>query len=69
MPIYEYRCLDCKNDFEAILWNSSDQESVRCPKCDGKEVVRVLSLFSKSCGSGSGSQLKPNCGPGLKSFS
>lgn len=46
MPIYEYRCEPCQNDFEAFLATSSDQAI--CPKCQGTDLRRLMSTFAAS---------------------
>ncbi len=48
MPIYEYHCVQCHNDFEKLVFNSS--EKISCPKCKGKKVKRVMSAFAFSIG-------------------
>ena len=60
MPIYEYSCKACDCTFETLLRNSEEEASVRCPRCDGERVERVLSCFSSS--SGAGGALKSSCG-------
>lgn len=49
MPIYEYRCDDCGRIFEKLVLGSSDTD-VRCPKCDCREVKRVMSSCNASSG-------------------
>ncbi|MEW5736371.1 MAG: zinc ribbon domain-containing protein [Thermodesulfobacteriota bacterium] len=49
MPIYEYRCDDCGRIFEKLVLGSSDTD-VRCPKCDCREVKRLLSSCSSATG-------------------
>jgi len=34
MPTYEYKCEDCKNQFEAMQ-NITDNSLKNCPKCGG----------------------------------
>ncbi len=41
MPIYEYHCLKCRDDFETLVLRKDDP--VTCPKCDGRKVERLLS--------------------------
>jgi putative FmdB family regulatory protein len=41
MPLYEYVCKTCTHGFEELVFGS-DQPS--CPKCQGGEVERVLSV-------------------------
>ena len=42
MPIYEYHCETCGNDFEKLIFNSRDKY-VDCPDCGEKKVKRLLS--------------------------
>ncbi len=44
MPIYEYRCLDCKKNFEALIIRSDDK--VPCPHCNGDNLKRLMSACS-----------------------
>lgn len=41
MPIYEYICDSCGDDFELLLLGS---DSPACPACDSENVTRKLSL-------------------------
>ena len=47
MPIYEYRCKECREDFEQLVLPSSDAPP-RCPSCGSGEAERVMSLSSVS---------------------
>lgn len=50
MPIYEYKCGKCKNEFECLVFSSD--EKVACPDCNHKGVKRLMSACSfKSSGS------------------
>ncbi|MFQ3675789.1 MAG: zinc ribbon domain-containing protein [Endomicrobiia bacterium] len=49
MPIYEYKCKKCKNDFELLLYQG---EIPVCPKCNSKDVEKKFSVFATSCGTG-----------------
>lgn len=70
MPIYEYRCKGCQNDFEALVWTSREEKSVECPKCNTREVERILSPFARTAGTGGGTGLsKSACGPSSSKFS
>ncbi len=44
MPIYEYRCCDCCEEFETLVFNSKEQ--VNCPKCESAKVERLMSGFA-----------------------
>lgn len=41
MPIYEYKCTTCNNEFETLIFGSHDR--VACPQCKGQEVKRLMS--------------------------
>ena len=42
MPIYEYHCCKCEDDFEKLVFGKDD---VVCPKC-GSKVERLMSACS-----------------------
>jgi putative FmdB family regulatory protein len=44
MPLYEYRCKECRNTFEELVTNSQN-ESINCPECESSDVMRLLSVF------------------------
>ncbi len=44
MPIYEYRCLRCGQEYE-IMHKFSDEPLKKCPDCNG-EVRRLISNTS-----------------------
>ncbi len=46
MPIYEFRCSDCGNDFEKLLFSRTT--SVSCASCGSAEVTRRPSRFGTS---------------------
>src|SRR5262249_8558161 len=50
MPIYEYICEDCQNEFEKIVINK--HEEITCPKCAGKKNKIQLSVFATANGNG-----------------
>ncbi len=45
MPIYEYRCSDCKNKVSVFFRTLSavDHSAARCPICGGKKLTRLVS--------------------------
>jgi putative FmdB family regulatory protein len=50
MPIYEYHCDSCQNDFEKLVLGGREPEG--CPTCESDQVNRLVSAFSfKSAGS------------------
>jgi predicted nucleic acid-binding Zn ribbon protein len=51
MPIYEYRCNQCQNEFEKLVF-----------KCKSKKVNRVMSAFAFSSGGKFKSTASSSCG-------
>ena len=45
MPIYEYRCEDCKKTFE-VIQKFSDDPIEKCAHCSGAKVEKLISQSS-----------------------
>ena len=45
MPIYEYRCNQCGEDFEKLVYSNT---TVACPKCSSQDIKKKLSAFGMS---------------------
>jgi putative FmdB family regulatory protein len=43
MPIYEYVCKQCANEFEALVRSSTIPE---CPSCHSTNLEKMLSVFA-----------------------
>ncbi len=41
MPIYEYKCKKCKEEFECLVIGSA--KDITCPACNGRKVERLMS--------------------------
>ena len=41
MPIYEYCCMRCGMEFEALVLGKTEPT---CPSCESQDIERVLSL-------------------------
>ena len=52
MPIYEYQCKDCKDDFELFFKSFNFTQDPVCPSCGsievGKKISRVTFKFGGS---------------------
>ncbi|MBK5099666.1 MAG: zinc ribbon domain-containing protein [Desulfobacteraceae bacterium] len=57
MPIYEYKCLQCNEEFEALVFGSNDK--VSCPHCKAERLERLMS----ACGFKSSGSFTPSSGP------
>ena len=52
MPIYEYECCSCCEQFEKLIFRSG--EPVSCPKCSSVDVNKVMSVFGFKSGGDKG---------------
>ena len=51
MPIYEYRCSECEQVFEAIVQGS---QKPGCPGCGSQKLNKLFSTFAVSGDGGGG---------------
>lgn len=50
MPIFEFQCKECRNEFKTLR-RSDKLDEVNCPTCGTRKVVRLLSVTARSSGS------------------
>ena len=54
MPMYDYRCKNCDEIFEELVFSSSVPDSeIQCPKCGKSQSERLLSAPTVSTGGSS----------------
>lgn len=58
MPLYEYKCQDCKERFVVLIRGLEDEKSIVCSKCAGNKVTKLFSSFSVG-GSGNKENISP----------
>ncbi len=46
MPIFEYKCNACGEDFEKLVMKKD--EEIVCPRCGQKDVKKKFSVFGMS---------------------
>ena len=46
MPLYEYRCLDCKKRSTILVLSLAHQAPAACSHCASTQVERILSRFA-----------------------
>ncbi len=66
MPIYEYECKECGEDFEKLVKSMFSKETIDCPTCGSTHVSKSISLFGSLGGSrstGGSFASAPSCGP------
>lgn len=54
MPIYEYRCADCRAVFEKLRPMSQANAPTTCSQCGSSDASRAISLFSAVSRGGNG---------------
>lgn len=52
MPIYEYRCDQCRNLFEVLATSVNISEEINCSKCGSHKVRKTISASSFRINSG-----------------
>jgi len=46
MPVYEYRCLDCKKRSTVLVLSLANQAPAACSHCTSARVERIMSRFA-----------------------
>ena len=54
MPIFEYHCRKCGEEFEHFTQRPAGAKAPACPKCGARETERVMSRFAGGGGSADG---------------
>lgn len=55
MPVYEYVCKKCSENFALLQWTSEEEAETACPRCGSKDIKKLISSFSCSPSADSGS--------------
>ena len=61
MPIFEYVCRECENQFELLVQGTT---KIECPSCQSDALDKQLSVFAAATKSGDSNQAIPmgSCG-------
>ncbi len=46
MPLYEFRCDECEEEFEKLVRSASAVNEVDCPSCGSRKVTKRMSAFA-----------------------
>ena len=57
MPIYEFACKKCENNFD-VLMSASSKSKPKCPECGSRTVSRKFSTFGMGGGGGGADPFK-----------
>jgi len=63
VPIYEYRCLECGEKFEKLVHSMNSSLTIKCPKCAGAKVKKLLSAFGVHTAGSASEPVCPTCMP------
>jgi len=47
MPLFDYRCMDCKRRFSLLLGVVAERQEEKCPNCGSTNVGRLISRFGR----------------------
>lgn len=61
MPIYEYVCMDCSTEFDALRPMKDADEPITCQRCQGEHTLRKLSVFFAHSNGRVVTQSAPSC--------
>ncbi len=43
MPIFEYECQSCQEQFQTLVIKTEDEKNLACPNCGGQNLNRLIS--------------------------
>jgi len=67
MPIYEFKCEDCRKNFEIICSHSAPAVEVACTKCGSRNTKKTISASSYRLTSAAPAGIGGNSGCGSRS--
>jgi putative FmdB family regulatory protein len=47
MPLFDYRCADCRKRFSLLLGVVAEPQEEKCPACGSTNVSRLISRFAR----------------------
>jgi putative FmdB family regulatory protein len=69
MPIYEFRCKNCKKVFEVLFRSRDENLKISCPGCQSEKTEKIFSVFGSKIEKGMSSSDVPPCAATCKQFS
>ncbi len=47
MPVFEYRCQDCRGKFQTLVGMVAEADDEKCPKCGSLNTAKLVSRFAR----------------------
>ena len=47
MPLFDYRCTDCRKKFTLLVGVVAEQQAEGCPACGSANVIKLVSRFAR----------------------
>ncbi len=47
MPVFEYRCADCRKKFSALVGMTAEPDDSKCPNCGSLRTEKLVSRFAR----------------------
>ena len=47
VPVFEYRCNDCKRKFSVLIGMVSEPDEDKCPNCGSTSTAKLVSRFAR----------------------
>ena len=63
MPLYEYECNTCGEEFEQVVKFSEADANPACPACQGEDTRKKISAFASLAAFLTGSGGDSSCSP------
>jgi putative FmdB family regulatory protein len=60
MPLFEFRCRGCNQEYELLVRNG---EPVECPECGSDSVEKLLSVTAAHVAGRAGLPIRSSCPP------
>ncbi len=64
MPIYNYVCKECGENFDLLVGVTAERVVAKCRKCGSKNVEKIVSSFSVGNSTGNSSSSGLSCPTG-----
>ena len=62
MPLYEYRCNNCGDEFEKMVRFSEADQAQACPACSSRDTKKKISVFASPGGGSASISSGGSCG-------